>query len=139
MAGYKTWATLDVVNAADLNNYLMAQTVPRYASTAARTAGPSPVTGMVSYVTGVGLQWYNGTAWTNLLPTTGAAVLVGGTVTVSSTLVASTSRILLTVQALGTVTTAKAVAVTARVVGTSFTITSADATDTSTVAWSIEP
>ena len=67
----------------------------------------------------------------------GVATLVGGTATVNSSIVTAKSRIFLQQQALGTVTAAKAMAVTARVVGTSFTITSADATDTSVVAWEI--
>lgn len=67
----------------------------------------------------------------------GTATLVAGTVTVSNTSVTANSRILLTVQSLGTVTSPKAVAVTARSAGTSFTITSADVTDTSVVAWEI--
>jgi hypothetical protein len=67
----------------------------------------------------------------------GVATLVAGTVTVSNTSVTATSRIQLTVQSLGTVTAPKAVAVTARTAGTSFTITSADNTDTSVVAYEI--
>lgn len=67
----------------------------------------------------------------------GAATLVAGTVVVPTTKVTATSRIQLTVQSLGTVTTPKAIGVTARTAGTSFTITSADATDTSVVAWTI--
>lgn len=67
----------------------------------------------------------------------GVATLVGGTVTVSNTSITANSRIFLTAQSLGTVTTPKALAVTARSVGTSFTITSADATDTSVVAYEI--
>ena len=45
--------------------------------------------------------------------------------------------ILLTAQSLGTVTAPKALAVTARTPGTSFTITSADATDTSVIGYTI--
>jgi hypothetical protein len=67
----------------------------------------------------------------------GLATLAAGTVVVNTTVVSATSRIQLTVQALGTVAAPKAVAVTARTAGTSFTITSSDATDTSTVAWLI--
>jgi hypothetical protein len=67
----------------------------------------------------------------------GVATLVAGTVTVATTRVTATSRIQLTAQSLGTVTAPKALAVTARTGGTSFTITSADATDTSVVAWEI--
>jgi len=69
--------------------------------------------------------------------TSGLATLVAGTVTVATTAVTATSRIQLTAQALGTVATPMALAVTARVAATSFTITSADGTDTSTVAWMI--
>lgn len=70
----------------------------------------------------------------------GTAVLVAGTVTVSTTAVTSSSRIFLTTQSLGTVTAPMAIAVTARVAGTSFTITSSDNTDTSTIAWMlVEP
>lgn len=67
----------------------------------------------------------------------GTATLVAGTVTVANTSVTGTSRILLTAQSLGTVTAPKALAVTARTAGTSFTITSADNTDTSVVAYEI--
>lgn len=68
--------------------------------------------------------------------TSGVATLIGGTVTIPNAYtVTATSRIQVSIQSLGTVTAPKAVGVTARVAGTSFTITSADATDTSTVAW----
>lgn len=67
----------------------------------------------------------------------GVATLVGGTVTVSPPPgTPSGGHVQLTVQALGTVTVPKAVACTAYGFG-SFTITSADPTDTSTVAWAI--
>jgi hypothetical protein len=67
----------------------------------------------------------------------GTATLSGGAVVVSNTSVTSSSRILLTAQSLGTVSTAQALAVTARSAGTSFTITSASASDTSVVAYEI--
>lgn len=69
--------------------------------------------------------------------TMGVATMVAGTVTVNTTKVTASSRVQVTVQSLGTVTAPKAVAVTARSAGTSFTITSADATDTSVVAWTL--
>lgn len=69
--------------------------------------------------------------------TSGAATLVAGAVTVNTAAVTATSRIQVTVQSLGTVTSPKAVAVTGRVAATSFTVTSADPTDTSVVAWTI--
>ncbi len=67
----------------------------------------------------------------------GVAVLVAGEKVVTTSRVTANSRIQLTVQALGTVTAPEPVAVTARTAGTSFTITSADNTDTSSVAWLI--
>ena len=69
--------------------------------------------------------------------TMGTATLVAGTVVVSTTKVTANSRIFLTTQSLGTVAVPKAIAVTAVVASTSFTITSADVTDTSIVAWLI--
>jgi hypothetical protein len=67
----------------------------------------------------------------------GTSALVAGTATVNTTAVTANSIILLSIQVLGTVATAKPIAVTARVAATSFTITSADNTDTSTVGWMI--
>lgn len=67
----------------------------------------------------------------------GIVTLVAGTATVNNTRVTDDSMIFLTVQELGTVATPKAVAITSRVDGASFTITSEDATDTSVVAWLI--
>lgn len=67
--------------------------------------------------------------------TMGAAVLVGGTVTVSTTAVTANSRIQLTSNVDGG--TPGWLRVSARVNGTSFTITSSSGTDTSTVAWLI--
>lgn len=67
----------------------------------------------------------------------GTATLSGGAATVSTTAVTASSRIFLTIQSLGTVGVPKAVGVTARTAATSFTITSADATDTSVIAWHI--
>lgn len=67
----------------------------------------------------------------------GVVTLVGGTATVSNTNVTANSRIFLTAQSLGTVAVASALAITARVAGTSFTITASVATDTSVVAYEI--
>lgn len=67
----------------------------------------------------------------------GVAFLVDGEVTVNNSLVSSTNNILVTVQSLGTVTTPKSVCVTNKTPSSSFTITSEDDTDTSTVFWAI--
>jgi hypothetical protein len=68
-------------------------------------------------------------------PKQGTAVLAAGTVTVANTTVTANSRIFLTSQADGG--TPGFLRVSARVVGTSFTITSSSGTDTSTVAYEI--
>lgn len=65
----------------------------------------------------------------------GTAVLVGGAATVANTAVTANSRIFLTSQADGG--TPGFLRVSARVAGTSFTITSSSGTDTSTVAYEI--
>lgn len=65
----------------------------------------------------------------------GTAVLVAGTVTVANSSVTANSRIFVTSQTDGG--TVGAIRVSAKVVSTSFTITSLSALDTSTVAWTI--
>jgi hypothetical protein len=67
----------------------------------------------------------------------GVATLVAGTVSISTANVTGSSIILVTVQTLGTVTTPQAMYISSQVGSVSFDITSADATDTSTVAWLI--
>ncbi len=67
----------------------------------------------------------------------GVATLIGGTVVVSTTRVTANSRIQLTGQNLGTITVPVGYCVSARTPGTDFTILSANALDTSDVAWFI--
>lgn len=67
----------------------------------------------------------------------GTAILVTGAKVVTTTKVAVNSIILITCQVLGTVAAPKPLAVTARSAGVSFTITSSDATDTSTIGYVI--
>lgn len=66
MSGYKTFADLDILTAAEMNDYLMSQVVARFASTGARTTAiASPTTGQITYVDGVGLQMWDGSGWTS--------------------------------------------------------------------------
>lgn len=81
-------------------------------------------------VAGNGLQVKEGTNAKQ-----GVATLVGGTVTVANTSVTTSSRIFLTAQTVGG--TPGALYVGARASGTSFTITSTSASDTSVVAYQI--
>lgn len=90
------------------------------------------INGLSLSTVGMGLKIKEGTN-----ATMGVATLVGGTVVVSTTKVTANSRIQLTIQSLGTVTIPTTVGVTARTGGTSFTITSANVSDTSVIAWQI--
>ena len=67
----------------------------------------------------------------------GSVALVAGTKTVTTTAVTASSLIFVTVGALGTVVAPQALLVSNIVAGTSFDITSADVTDTSTINWLI--
>lgn len=62
--GRKVWSAGDTLTAADVNGYLMDQTVMVFAGTAARASAiPTPSAGMVAYSTATGLQLYNGSSW----------------------------------------------------------------------------
>lgn len=65
-AGYKLFATGDVLTAAQVNTYLMQQTTMVFASSAARTTALSGVVseGMLSYLLDTNsLEYYDGAAW----------------------------------------------------------------------------
>jgi len=64
--GFKTFATGDILTAADTNGYLMSQTVMVFADAAARTTAiTSPQQGMVSFLKGTNsMEYYTGSAWT---------------------------------------------------------------------------
>ena len=66
--GYKLFVNGNTLSASDLNTYVQQQTVMVFATTGARTTALASVLaeGMVSYVTGTGLQYYTGSAWVNI-------------------------------------------------------------------------
>jgi hypothetical protein len=65
--GRKTFNSGDVLNAADVQGYLMDQMVMVFDGTAERgSAIPTPSAGMVAYSTATGFQVYNGTAWVSV-------------------------------------------------------------------------
>jgi hypothetical protein len=69
MAGFKTFVDLEILTAAELNDYLMEQVIARFASEAARNAAlPAPDAGTIAYVTGTGLRMWTGTAWEQIAP-----------------------------------------------------------------------
>jgi hypothetical protein len=61
----KVFTAGDVLTAADVNTFLMDQSVMTFATVAARnTAIPSPTAGMTVYIADIAqIQYYNGTAW----------------------------------------------------------------------------
>lgn len=67
-AGYHAYATGDVLSASQVQYNLQNQTVMYFATSAARTTALSGVLveGMVSYIPGTGIQYYNGSAWTTV-------------------------------------------------------------------------
>lgn len=84
--GKKTWNALDVLTAADVNGYLMEQTVMRFAGTAARSSalGTGVASGMVSYRTdGTVWEGYNGTSWGPLVDTS-TFLTASGTATLTN-------------------------------------------------------
>jgi hypothetical protein len=98
------------------------------------TQGATPVittpATLVLSAAGAGLQVKEGSN-----ATLGTVTLVAGTATVSTTKVTANSRVFLTAQTSGA--SPGALRISARVAGTSFTVTSSSAGDTSAVAWMI--
>lgn len=67
-AGFKVWATGDLVNAVDFNDYIMEQTVMYFANATARdTAITSPEEGMTVYQADTNqLFTYSGSTWVSI-------------------------------------------------------------------------
>ena len=65
---YKVFSNGSVLNASDLNDYLMNQSVMVFSSSTARSSAiTSPVEGMMTYLEDTNrFQFYNGTAWQDL-------------------------------------------------------------------------
>jgi hypothetical protein len=73
-AGAKLFNSGDVLTAAQVNTYLMDQSIMRFSSTTARddsfggTGEPTLAEGMFAYTTDTNTLWlYNGSSWVNLL------------------------------------------------------------------------
>jgi len=64
-AGFKTFTAGDVLTAAEVNTYLMSQTIPVFANAAAAgSAIASPQEGQHRFLKDVdALQYYSGSAW----------------------------------------------------------------------------
>ena len=85
-AGKKQFAVNEVLSAADVNNYLMDQSVMRFADTTARSSAiGTPSEGMVSYLDDTDqVEVFDGSSWVNFTGditqvTAGTALTGGGT------------------------------------------------------------
>ena len=83
-AGFKVWATGDLVSASDFNNYIMEQVIMTFASSSARdSAVSSPEEGMFCFLTDSNtLQFYNGSSWASFI---GDGDITGITITTNAT------------------------------------------------------
>jgi hypothetical protein len=74
---YKVFSNGSVLNASDLNDYLMNQSVMVFADSAARASAlTSPIEGMVTYLQDTNtLEFYNGTAWGAVAPASSAGLV----------------------------------------------------------------
>lgn len=64
-AGFKDFTAGEVLTANDVDTLLMQQTIMVFASTAARGSALGTVVaeGMHSYISGLGLEYYDGSSW----------------------------------------------------------------------------
>lgn len=117
--GRRTFTALEVLTAANVNGYLMDQSVMKFADSTARSSaiGTALSAGMVSYRTdGTVWEGYNGSAWVSLVDST---ALLATFSTATATL---TNKSIDQGQLTQTVTTAAATA-------TAYTISAADRND----------
>jgi hypothetical protein len=73
MAGFKTFVDLDILTAAEVNDFLMTQAVMVFDDATARSTqlGVAVAEGMVSYLKDLGeLQYYDGSDWQPVIPPT---------------------------------------------------------------------
>lgn len=87
--GFKVWSAGDVLAAADVNGYLMEQTVMVYASSAARSSalGTAVSEGMVTYLKDTNaLEYYDASTWrtVGLDTTVAGSVIAFGSTAVSA-------------------------------------------------------
>lgn len=91
--GRKVFAAGDILSAADVDGYLMDQSVMKFASAAARSSviGTAASAGMVSYRTdGTVVEFYNGASWQNVATDTPSGTVVSAAYTATATDVGAT-------------------------------------------------
>ena len=82
--GFKVFSTGEVLTAADVNDYLMEQSISIFADSTARDAQiSSPIEGQFCYLSDSNvLQFYNGSGWASFI---GEGDITGVTITTGST------------------------------------------------------
>lgn len=82
-SGFKVWATGDLVNASDFNNYIQEQVIMSFADSSARgTAISTPEEGMFAYLKDTNvLTYYTGSTWASYI---GEGDITGVTITTAS-------------------------------------------------------
>jgi hypothetical protein len=86
--GRRTFIATEVLTAANVNGYLMDQTVMVFAGTAARASaiGTAVSEGMITYLSDTNtVQYYDGAAWTNLVPTAASSTATAITAAYTAT------------------------------------------------------
>ena len=80
-AGFKVWATGDLINASDFNNYIQEQVIMVFADSTARdSAVSSPEEGMFCYLKDTNvLQFYSGSAWASYIDEGDITSVIAGT------------------------------------------------------------
>lgn len=142
-AGYKLYATGDVLSATDVNTYLQEQTVMVFASSTARTTALTGVVaeGMISYLKDTNAtEYYDGAAWVSLSNpgditgvTAGTGISGGGT----SGTVTITNSMATTIDAKGDLIGGTGADAFARLaVGANGTVLTADSAEATGLKWS---
>lgn len=89
MTGRKTWASDDILSAADIMGYLMDQSVTIWANSSARNSGIlAPIEGQICYLQDVNVfESYTGSGWSSLGGAIGTATYAAnaGTAVYAST------------------------------------------------------
>ena len=91
--GRKVFTAGEVLTAANVQGYLQDQVVQVYAGTAARSSAVGTATeGMISYLTDTNVvQYYDGAAWADLVPSLASYVTLTGTQTLTNKTLTSPS------------------------------------------------
>jgi hypothetical protein len=111
---YKTFVNGFPLNASELNEYLMSQVVATFVDSTARTAAiETPLEGQLTYLTGTNVfQYYNGSAWVDLLSNAQTVSNISANYTIQAT---DVSKLIVSTGSAVTVTIANVLSVGQRI------------------------